>query len=119
MVYSEEVRRRFEAAGADPAPADDATGSAEDRALGVWAQCRVQIRDHLIDRAHFHVFGCPHTIAAASLLAEWLQGRPVVALREEWASRLADQLQVPREKLGRLLVLEDALTACAERVEQG
>ena len=119
MEYSEEVRRRFEAAHADPAPVDEPAGMAEDRALGVWVRCQVRVNDHLIDRVHFQVFGCPHTIAAAFLLAELLEGRPITALRSEWARRLAEQLQVPEDKIGRLLVLEDALMACAERIEQG
>ena len=123
MDYSEEVRRRFGAPGrvaaSGPCPPTWVAGEAEDQALGVWARFRVQIRADAIEAVSFHLFGCPHTIAAASLLAERLEGEPATALRGSWAHALAAELAVPAEKLGRLLVLEDALRACARNFEQG
>ena len=98
---------------------DWVAGEAGDQALGVWARFQVQIREGSIDAVSFHVFGCPHTIAAASLLAERLEGEPAGALLGSWAHVLAAELAVPAEKLGRLLVLEDALRACARNLEQG
>lgn len=123
MEYSEEVRRRFQAPVGVGAVADDEpstlTGEAQDRALSVWARCQVMTDAGRISAIRFHVFGCPHTIAAASLLAELLAGQPLAALESAWAMRLVARLQVPKEKLGRLLVLEDALRACARSNEQG
>lgn len=123
MEYTEEVRRRFQSPGrvADTAAgaADHLAGSAEDRALGVWARFLVVLEGGRIATVRFHVFGCPHTIAAASLLAERLEGQPLAALQRDWARQLADRLAVPEEKMGRLLVLEDALKACAASAEQG
>ena len=69
-----------------------------------------------IAAAEFRVYGCPHTRAVAKALAAALQGRPLTAAEEatadapplgtprDWASRHG----VPPEKLGRLLVVEDA-----------
>jgi hypothetical protein len=57
------------------------------------------------------VYGCPHTLAAAQRLAQRLRGRPLSLLEagtpEEW--RVA--VGAPVEKLGRMLIIEDALSA--------
>jgi len=123
MEYSEEVRRRFQVPGRVGVlvaeGANTLTGEAQDRALGVWARFQVMIDAGRIGAVRFQVFGCPHTIAGASLLAELLEEQPLAALEGAWARRLAKRLQVPEEKLGRLLVLEDALRACAQSNEQG
>jgi NifU-like protein involved in Fe-S cluster formation len=120
MEYSAEVRRRFEAAdGGHGLQAGQLAAGAEDRALGVWARFEIGIRGEYVERVRFHVFGCPHTIAAASLLAEWLEGQPLPALQADWSRQLAARLEVPEEKMGRLLVLEDALRACAHSAQQG
>lgn len=61
-----------------------------------------------IAAAEFRVFGCPHTRAVAAWLAGALAGEPLatpaVGGPRDWAARHA----VPTEKLGRLLVVEDA-----------
>ena len=117
MDYCEEVRRRFEAPAGGGAQADlevgTHSGEAQDRALGVWIRFQIQAAEGRIGTVRFQVFGCPHTIAAVSLVAELIQGQPLTALGSPWATGLAERLQVPEEKIGRLLVLEDALRACA------
>ena len=60
----------------------------------------------------FQVFGCPHTIAACSILTERLTGRPVESLNEVRFDELAASLDLPVEKMGRLLIIEDALRKC-------
>ena len=57
-------------------------------------------------------------MAAASLVAERLEGRSVgdVALLDVRA--LQDDLGVPVEKLGKLLRIEDALTACRRALDR-
>jgi NifU-like protein involved in Fe-S cluster formation len=61
----------------------------------------------------FEAHGCPHCIAAASWLTEHLKG----CTRDElaaWSWReVAEVLQIPAEKRGRLLVLEDAVRRLA------
>ena len=57
----------------------------------------------------FEAFGCPHSIAAASLLSEELRGRSLEKATE-WNWRAVSRvLALPAEKRGRLLILEDAL----------
>jgi NifU-like protein involved in Fe-S cluster formation len=122
MEYSSEVVRRFDAprnAGELPHGTPGlVAGEAEDRTLHVWIRFQLQVIDGAIHAARFAAFGCPHTVAAASLVAERLEGRSVgdVALLDVRA--LQDDLGVPVEKLGKLLRIEDALTACRRALDR-
>lgn len=60
----------------------------------------------------FQVFGCPHTIAACSMLAEGFSGLPIETLDDFRPDELAARLDLPVEKTGRLLIIEDALRKC-------
>lgn len=62
-----------------------------------------------IAAVRFQAFGCPHTIAACSLLAERLTGAPVESLGKVRPAALAAELEAPVPKTGRFLVIEDAL----------
>ncbi len=70
--------------------------------------------DGTIVEARFAAFGCPHFIAAASLSAQRLAGR-VLAEAAVDPRALAAELEAPAWKLGRLLVVEDAVNACLTR----
>jgi NifU-like protein involved in Fe-S cluster formation len=87
-------------------------GAAEDRSLGFWVRFQVRLRGAGIEAVSFQAYGCPHSLAAADLVAEELAGRPVEALVEIDVDDIATRLEVPREKLGKLLRIEDALAAC-------
>ena len=65
----------------------------------------------------FRAFGCPHLVAAAESTCERFEGGPVEALDEFSVAGLMRELDVPVEKTGRLLTLEDALTALKEQLE--
>ncbi len=116
MDYSLEVQQRFhspQGAGefAEGTPGL-VTGEAEDRTLNVWVRVQVQFVGTVIRSVRFRVFGCPHMMAAAGWVAEALQGRESNALRELDMHEIRKTLDTPLEKLGKLLVLEDALQAC-------
>jgi NifU-like protein involved in Fe-S cluster formation len=67
-----------------------------------------------IAAARFQVFGCPHCVAAGSILTEILVGKDENFLRT-WSWRdLAAQLQLPTTKRGRFLILEDVVRAMAD-----
>ena len=123
MDYSSEVRQRFVSPyGAGELLGDTpgvVSGEAEDRTLNVRVRFQVQLLDGVIHCTRFQAFGCPHTVAAASWAAEWLEGEPADALQELDIRRLANRLEVPVEKLGKLLLIEDALAACARALENG
>ena len=116
MDYSLEVQQRFhspedvgEFAQGTPGVV---TGEAEDRTLNVWIRVQVQVDGTVIRSVRYQVFGCPHTVAAAGWIAAALPGRKSDALQELDMHELRRILAVPVEKLGKLLVLEDALQAC-------
>lgn len=119
MEYSSEVVRRFDApqrAGELPHGTPGlVSGEAEDRTQNVWIRFDLRVLDGAIQTVRFQAFGCPHTVAAADWAAEWLEGRPVEAAREIGAERVRAALEVPVEKLGKLLKVEDAAAACWRR----
>jgi NifU-like protein involved in Fe-S cluster formation len=122
MDYSSEVARRFRSAQRAGTLALETrsivAGEAEDRSLNVWVRFYVGTRGHRLEAVRYEVFGCPHTIAAAAAAAEWLEGRDAAAL-DEWDARAtARALEVPTEKLGKLLRIEDALRACGRELKK-
>ncbi len=60
----------------------------------------------------FRASACPHIIAACSLVAERLEGRPVSDMLDPAATAGLDELEIPVEKTGKILILQDALQAC-------
>ncbi|MGH8194695.1 MAG: iron-sulfur cluster assembly scaffold protein [Woeseiaceae bacterium] len=121
--YNETVRRHF----AMPAHAGDMkagyarTFKAEASESG--SGCRVVLTlaedGGRIEAMCFRAFGCPHLIAAAEAHCAYLEGRPVAALHEFPVQGVMASLDVPVEKAGRLLLLEDAVIALARQVEDG
>jgi hypothetical protein len=63
-------------------------------------------------RAEFQWLGCPHTESVLGWLQTALPGRSVEDLVPGGPLDWASSLGVPAEKLGRLLIIEDALRAC-------
>ena len=120
MEYGSEVLRRFtalERAGELPRGTPGlVAGEAEDRTLHVWVRFQLQVIDGVIRAVRYGVFGCPHTVAAASRVAESLEGRPAEAAGRVDAAALRVALGVPVEKLGKLLRIEDALAACVRQL---
>lgn len=117
LVYNAEVRKRFvqplHAGTIEPGEGvlSAAAGSLEQ---GTRFVLFARVDDaRIVDLKH-RVYGCPHSIAAASLACEQLLGADLERLKA-WSWREAEQpLQVPPEKRGRLLVLEDAVRALAK-----
>jgi NifU-like protein involved in Fe-S cluster formation len=96
------------------APASDVIeGSAGSMSQGVRFDLSARVRDERIVEVRFEAYGCPHCLAAGSLLSERLQGSTLDDL-QTWSWRgAAEELQIPLEKRGRLLILEDAVRALA------
>jgi hypothetical protein len=69
--------------------------------------------DGRVTDVRFQAYGCPHTLATAAWLAEQLPGRTLDNLLPSPPADWLVQLQSPVEKLGRLLLVEDALRAIA------
>jgi NifU-like protein involved in Fe-S cluster formation len=81
---------------------------------GVRLALAADIDDAIIVSLRFRAWGCPHLLAAAEAFCRAYEGRPVSALNEFAAAEIMQTLPVPREKLGRILVLEDAVRSLAQ-----
>jgi hypothetical protein len=71
----------------------------------------LEIADGFVKSARFSAYGCPHTLAIAAWLCEVLEGARLEAGLPGTPSEWAAKFEVPTEKLGRLLIVEDALRA--------
>ena len=111
--YNEAVRKNF----ANPAHAGDlqdryeltlaADVSESDR--GARITLAAGIRDGILAGMAFRVWGCPHLIAALELACTTLVDQPVAGLENFDSADITQELSVPLEKSGRILLLEDAL----------
>jgi cysteine desulfurase len=86
-------------------------GEAGQEAGEVWVRLHLRVRDDTVIEARFQALGCPHTLATASWLTLQLAGRKRSEAQPGSPQAWARTLGVPVEKLGRLLLLEDALHA--------
>lgn len=115
MNYSELTRRYFES----PANVGELSGSgvfrgvAGNREQGTWVQFDLQCESGTLQAARFLAFACPHTIAVSAWLAEQSVGRAVTRTLPETVQELRDRFDVPVDKMGRLLIIEDAWLAAA------
>ena len=71
----------------------------------------LQIADGIVKSARFSAYGCPHTVAVVAWLCEVMEGRKLDAGIPGTPADWAQAFEVPAEKLGRLLIVEDALRA--------
>jgi NifU-like protein involved in Fe-S cluster formation len=113
MNYNEATQHYFEAAPGAGVLSGPGTfrGAAGSRAHGTWVQFDVRVTLGVIQAARFLAFGCPHTIAVSAWVAERAAGQEVRAALPESVQQLSQRFSVPVEKLGRLLIIEDAWMA--------
>ncbi len=115
--YSARVRGLFAAPpNAGPLPPGAGTccvGEAEALDRGAWIRLEARVHGGIVVAARFRAWGSPHVIAAASLAAARLEGQPAASLSLPGAEELLAALEAPADRLGRLLVVEDALQALA------
>jgi NifU-like protein involved in Fe-S cluster formation len=122
VTYNELTRRCFE----HPVCAGSATGvewargEAGSRERGTWVQFALQMTTAggAIGAVRFLAFGCPHVIAVCQWVAENAVGLAADPRLPESAQALSRRFEVPIEKLGRLLIVEDAWAAAVREVLQ-
>ena len=111
--YSRLVRELFErlphAGELAPGPGAVVQGEAIALDRGAWVRYEARIEDGRVADCAFRAWGCPHTLAAAALVASRMRGQDLGSEPGLEVRRLAMELDAPPEKLGRLLVVEDAL----------
>jgi NifU-like protein involved in Fe-S cluster formation len=118
--YSRAVRDRFANplhAGELPASyADAVTADVRESEAGTAVMLAAQVDGAMVRRLRYRVFGCPHLIAAAEEICARFEGRNVQDLQEFPLAALMELLDVPVEKTGRLLLLEDAVHSLARAI---
>jgi hypothetical protein len=107
-----EVRRLFGAlrhAGEPAGTGPVVYGEAGREQRGTRVRFMLQVAGGRVLQARYRAYGCPYTLAACEWLATRLEstGRGSLGAPPDWAQ----QLQIPQARLGRLLVVEDALIA--------
>ena len=111
--YSAKVRELFAA----PAHAGDLVdGEAVDVAdQEVRLRLSASAEDGKIKALRFRAWGCPHVIAAAEAVCSALEGLPASGLENYSVADVMQNLPVPVEKTGRILVIEDAVRSLGQR----
>jgi cysteine desulfurase len=100
------------AEASDPWPGQPVVrGEAGGPGQDVWIRFHLLVASDVVKDARFQAYGCPHTMAVAAWIAAELPGRRREALQPDTPADWAKLHRVPVEKLGRLLVVEDALQA--------
>ena len=92
-------------------PAGFRHGKAGRRGDGAEVRFELHIEGGFVKSARFTAYGCPHTLGVTAWLCEVLVGRRFDAGIPETPAEWAAHFEVPAEKLGRLLIVEDALRA--------
>ena len=80
-----------------------------------WVRIHLLVEGDTVKDARVQALGCPHTLDVATWLSAELRGRRRGMLPPGSPAEWAASRSVPVEKLGRLLVIEDALRACLLR----
>jgi len=88
------------------------SGEAGSLAEGTWVRFHLATAGNSVKDARFQAFACPHTMDVAAWLCAQLPGRAREQLLPGEPRQWAEARGVPVEKLGRLLLVEDALRAC-------
>ncbi len=91
------------------APADVRQGRAGRLADGTLVFFELKIARTIVKSARFSAYGCPHTLAVSAWICEVLEGAPLAAGPPGSPADWMEKFAVPAEKLGRLLIVEDAL----------
>jgi cysteine desulfurase len=96
---------------AGASPAGFGHGRAGKAANGTDVAFELKIADGIVKSARFTAYGCPHTLAVVQWLCDVLEGSRLEGLHPGTPADWAARFDVPPEKLGRLLIVEDALSA--------
>jgi NifU-like protein involved in Fe-S cluster formation len=105
--YNGRVRELFAAPAHAGGLAGGVTVLTDDQ--GVRVELSASVADGRIAALRFRAWGCPHVIAAVEWVCRHYEGEPLKALEKFPTARIMEDLAVPTEKTGRILVLEDAI----------
>ncbi len=87
------------------------SGEGGARRLGTQLRFVLCVDGEFVKAARFQAYGCPHTVAACQAIVTQLPGRSRTALLPGTPEQWRQAVGAPVEKLGRMLIIEDALRA--------
>jgi hypothetical protein len=97
---------------AQPPPPGHLLGEAGAERLGTWVRFAALVdAAGVITSASAQVFGCPHVAAACRHVLAQIRGRPLGAPAAGGPEQWQNIVGAPVEKLGAMLIIEDALAA--------
>ncbi len=112
-------------AGAGSDAARMLQGEAGRERRGTRVRFTLRVVGDTLTQVRYRAYGCPHTLAACEWLARQLESRRLEAIGDQplpppigGPADWARQLQIPPAKLGRLLVVEDALRAALAQADE-
>jgi cysteine desulfurase len=88
------------------------SGEAGGPGQDTWVRFHLLVAGDIVKDARYQALACPHTMDAAAWLCGQLRGRVRSALIPGTPAAWAAARGIPVEKLGRLLMVEDALREC-------
>jgi NifU-like protein involved in Fe-S cluster formation len=119
--YSELVRQHFFGpayVGELPdGPGRLLRGEAGEIARGARVQLAASVADRIVLAMRFHVFGCPYLVAALDITCARSEGEKVQKLLHFKAHEMLETLQAPPQKMGRLLLVEDAIMSLVSALD--
>jgi len=115
LRYSKQVTEYFDNTPylQSPGPAPELRcGEAGSKAQGAHVAFFLEARGDTISTLTFQAYGCPELIAACCETCSRLTGQSLTAAAALEPAELMRGLQIPAEKAGKILILQDALLDC-------
>jgi NifU-like protein involved in Fe-S cluster formation len=113
--YNSAVRACFASPDHAGKAAGDIVAFFEDQGMRIRLSASVQ--DRSITELCFLAWACPHVIAASETFCRQYEGRPVAELELFETDQIMQDLAVPVEKTGRILVLEDTVRSLRAAIQ--
>ena len=106
------------AGGFDPSTPAVRRGEAGSEHHGALVRIELACDGPRVADARFKAWGCPATIACASVVTEWVCGRTLEEERTADVRALANPLELAVDRLYAPLLVEDALRAAAQEEQE-
>ena len=113
--YNPAVRRLFENPGHAGEVRNGAIGYFEDQGMRI--RLSADVASGVLKRLRFLAWGCPHVIAACETFCHEFEGRRASDLEDFESGQIMQDLAVPIEKTGRILVLEDTVRSLGQAIQ--
>jgi NifU-like protein involved in Fe-S cluster formation len=113
--YNSAVRDCFESPDHAGEAAGDIVAFFEDQGMRI--RLSANVSKSTITELRFLAWGCPHVIAAAETFCRQYEGRPVAELELFETDQIMQDLAVPVEKTGRILVFEDTVRSLRAAIQ--